>query len=268
MICGTPLRSAVLDSLDRKNGVSIARSPGSSVAESLYLAVRRAENRVYDDSEVERLPYLEDHQHAAEWKLRARSFQRIHHYFTQKGRGIVLDLGCGNGWFAGRLSDIAGLCVVGLDVNLTELEQAARLFSQESVNFVYGDVFSLGLPPASFDLITLGASVQYFPDLDELLQRLLGLLVEGGEIHVFDSPLYAESEVEAARQRSLSYYTRLGFPQMADHYFHHGLNRLESYCPDFLYRPRKRGLWERLSGTRDVPFPWIRIGKPNKRHRR
>ena len=111
-----------------------------------------------------------------------------------------------------------------------------------------------------FDTIVLASVIQYFPDLPNLLQALRGLLRPGGEIHLVDSPLYPLDAVPAARERTQAYYTSLGFPEMANHYYHHPEDALVGLPARWLYLPGN--LSARLSrwrGRDASPFPWIVI---------
>jgi ubiquinone/menaquinone biosynthesis C-methylase UbiE len=214
---------------------------------------------MYSDQEVRTLPFLRNHIHSKEWAKRSRSAKRIEDYFENKPAGKVMDLGCGNGWFTNRISINDKHAVLGLDLNISELEQAAKLFARNNVQFLYGDVFSQVLPPKSFNYVTVGAAIQYFDNLPGLLNRLIQLIVPGGEIHLFDSPFYFLSNVEDARRRSAEYYKTLGFPEMKDHYFHHVFEDLKGYYHTILYKPQSNPIHKVFLSSRDVPFPWIRI---------
>ena len=114
--------------------------------EANYIQVRKFEQRVLTDAEVSKLPVLKNNPHSKEWEKRARSAQRLSRYFSTIQEGKVLDLGCGNGWFTALLAKNQNLEVVGMDVNLTELKQAARVFQQVNLNFVCGDIFKSLFP--------------------------------------------------------------------------------------------------------------------------
>ncbi|WP_238982408.1 class I SAM-dependent methyltransferase, partial [Acinetobacter baumannii] len=71
--------------------------------------------------------------------------------------------------------------VCGIDVNRTELVQAARVFGHElRLSFVAADIQTLALPRDVFDVILLPACVQYFADPAALIVRLLAQLREDG----------------------------------------------------------------------------------------
>lgn len=174
----------------------------------------------------------------------------------------ILDLGCGNGWLANRLAENPKWKVYAVDLNQEELEQGARLFGRENLEFAYADVLQGELPENKFDVIVLAAAVQYFPDLDTLLTTLRKLLKANGEIHVFDSPFYKnEAEKTAARERTLAYYSDIGFPEMARFYHHHLWPEAQRLGAENL-----NDTWhvKLLQKTKQLaPFPWLRFQKFN-----
>jgi trans-aconitate methyltransferase len=176
----------------------------------------------------------------------------------------VLDLGCGNGWLSARIAELPDFEVLGLDVNRHELEQAARVFPHERLHFAYGDIFEDIVPEGYFDLVICNACCQFFPDLPELLRRLLSLLSPKprGKIHILDSPIYLPSNTSAARDRTAAYYQALGFPAMADSYHHHDWEDFHAFRYRVLYQPTTfiNRLGRKL-GRKKPPFPWV-VVKP------
>jgi SAM-dependent methyltransferase len=252
-----------------RNDVGILTDPGKFEAfQELYLAVREKENRLFSDEQVELLPYLNPaDSHYREWLLRADTLKRFEKYLQyHQPEGPVLDIGCGNGWFTRHLESITGQIVIGLDVNLPELEQAARVFKMKGLFFVFGDVFGDVFYPGRFKLIVLNSSVQYFQDLQGLLQRLSVLLHDEGEIHVLDSPVFQdEFKALKAKERSIAYYKKLGFPELAGSYHHHHLNELKNsdhLAAGLLFNPDSTGnKLRKLFRKNSSPFPWIRMTK-------
>ena len=170
----------------------------------LYLRLREKEGRLYSDDIVARLPLMPDgHRFAAEWRARSASASRLTRYLSSRPRPLsILDLGCGNGWLSNLLSK-AGHSVLGMDQNRHELKQAARVFTTNShLSFLEADIFSAPFIPGYFDVIVLASVLQYFQDAPGLVSMLSNYLKPQGEIHILDTPLYLDSELDAAVLRS------------------------------------------------------------------
>jgi ubiquinone/menaquinone biosynthesis C-methylase UbiE len=251
----------ILDPNTLQNGVYIL-SEIKDKFESIYLKVREKENRVYSDDELRNLPFAsESNPHKKEWDVRAKSFLRFRKYLETKNQCLnILDLGCGNGWFSGKLSNSFNIKFYCVDVNITELNQGRRVFESENLVFIYADIFSTEFPPNYFDIVILNASIQYFAEIKTLLDKLLSLIKMNGEIHIIDSPIYSDQEAMNAKQRTANYYSSLGFPEMINNYFHRSWDEISEYNFEILYNPSsaKRKL-KKIFLTNDSPFPWIRI---------
>jgi ubiquinone/menaquinone biosynthesis C-methylase UbiE len=192
--------------------------------EKRYIACRTLEKRMYSDEEVIKLPECPaTHPHYREWRMRRASAGKLCAYLATKKKPLaILEIGCGNGWMLHQLSTISRTSLTGLDINFTELQQAARIFSGcHKMRFIYGDIYSGILKDKQFDIILLAASIQYFKSLDEILELCLQHLSPGGEIHVIDTKFYHPKETAAAKQRSRDHFQSLGFPEMSRYYFHH-----------------------------------------------
>lgn len=230
----------------------------------LYLRVREKEGRLYSDSLVVHLPFVPNgHPLANEWRARSASASRLTRYLSRQPKPLsILELGCGNGWLSNLLSK-SGHDVVGVDQNLHELKQAARVFSPNSkLSFLSADIFSASFAPENFDVILLASVIQYFRDLPDLLIVLMHYLKPQGEIHIIDSPLYTDAEIKNAVHRSRQYYSSLGFPEMAGQYFHHCASDLKAFDSRWLYRPRSHIVqWRRILKSFDSPFPWLVVRK-------
>lgn len=226
----------------------------------LYLKVRLKEGRLYPDEVAERLPMLpDDHPLAQEWRVRSASCKRLVHYLARLEQPLtILDLGCGNGWLSSQLAYLPGTRVFGIDRNTFELAQAVRLFSRSNLIFLDADIFNAPFMRQFFDVIVIASVIQYFPDLLTLLRALQQLIKPGGEIHLLDSPLYKPEQLQSARQRTRLYYDSLGFPEMAEHYYHHTFNELDEFSPHWLYQSNDlEARLARFVGRAVSPFPWV-----------
>ena len=221
---------------------------------TLYLAVREKEGRVYPDELVKRLPDVPpDHPMCSEWRARSRSSHRLTAYLSQFEKGTtILELGCGNGWLSHGIAKATSAKIVGMDRDSPELRQARRVFaSQKNLGWVAADIFVSPFAYGAFDVIVIASAIQYFADLARLMETLSPLLTARGEIHILDSPLYSIDALGAARERSRSYYQKLGFPEMAANYHHHSVEALTAYRPTWLYSPPSPAPGD------DSPFPWV-----------
>ena len=232
--------------------------------ENSYIQLRRKENRVYEINEVRKLPLISKNSpYYSEWKIRQKSIQRVVDYLTEKKKGLtILEIGCGNGWLSNVVSSITDSKTIGLDVNLFELTQASQAFGEVgNLSFLHADLFDEIFVERSFDVIILAASIQYFPDLTKLFNRLFELLNNEGAIHILDSPIYKSGQLDSAKKRSVECFTSVGYPEMKDYYFHHSFDILDKYNFEIKYNPQsinnrilRKYIFRDLS-----PFPWIKI---------
>ena len=247
-----------------KKGVYYLSEYKTSEFENLYLKVRKRENRIYEDRLLKILPDINNlHPLYNEWRIRKKSLQKIEAYLKGKNKLLnIMELGCGNGWLTHHLAMIKNSHVMGIDINRPELEQAARVFNNyNNHKFFYADIFADYFELGDFDIILMASSIQYFMDIDYLMERLCYLLKDDGEIHIIDSPVYNSAEIPNVQKRTRKYYENIGFPEMTGFYFHHSIESLNKYNPVFLDNQRKKNFFTKFFKTNDSPFPWIMIKK-------
>jgi ubiquinone/menaquinone biosynthesis C-methylase UbiE len=233
---------------------------GDILFEKKYVTIRDLENRLYADDELIKLPDLPmEHPHYKEWQARKRIVGRLYRYLAARRRSLdILEVGCGNGWLARQMAEIPGAKVIGLDINFTELQQAARVFSDDpNLSFVHGDIRTGLLEGRRFDSIIFAASIEYFPSLKKIMHLCLSYLKPGGEIHLIDTRFYKPAEMERAKKATLSYYSSFGYPEMADYHYHYGLQDLKSFYYTILHNPYS--LRNRFVKNKNTSH-WICIG--------
>jgi ubiquinone/menaquinone biosynthesis C-methylase UbiE len=210
---------------------------------------------------VRELPEIDpSHIHHAEWMIRKPSLERLAAFL--RGPLLLLDVGCGNGWMSNHLTRHGS--VIGLDMNLPELEQGARVFTgNPHLAFVYGNLFEEIFPSETFAVIILAGSIQYFPDPIALLDRLTRFLKEKGEVHIIDSPFYSERTVSDARRHTRDHFRQLGVPEMR--YHHHLFADLRAFNPELLHDPETLIHRIKRRFTSLSPFPWIRLERGARR---
>jgi ubiquinone/menaquinone biosynthesis C-methylase UbiE len=245
-------------------GVECISDPAPySEKEMLYLAIRSAEERLYNDQQIKDLPRVpKTHPYAKEWAARRHSAEILDAMLGGETNSLkIMDLGCGNGWLSNRLCCGTRNTVYGVDLNMLELIQGRRVFAHNTnLSFCYANIFEPDFPLKNLDLIVVASAIQYFPDLQTLFSRLFSMLKEDGKIHIIDSPFYAAKDVSEAKERTRIYYAKLGFPEMADYYYHHTLESLSEYN----YYKLEPGFRSKISwhlGNGGSPFPYYIIKK-------
>jgi ubiquinone/menaquinone biosynthesis C-methylase UbiE len=233
-----------------------------------YVNLRQKENRIHSDEIVKSLPNFDDHHpNKKEWEMRKSTLLKLMKILPKNKPKSVLELGSGNCWLSYNLAKSLDAEICALDVNKTELQQGARVFgSQQNLSFVYADILSPVLKDMVFDAIILGASMQYFQRLENLLTSLLQHTTPSGSIYIADSPVYqSPASASAAKKRSIEYFGSQGFPEMADQYFHHTFEDLKKFSHKILYDPKSIiSLWERKVLGRSLSvFPIICIRNKN-----
>lgn len=249
--------SPAKNTLEKRNGVFVSPFALERFRhfEASYLQARSREHRLLSIEEIRKLPEVdESYMHFKEWQIRKKNIRRFLNYLEKKKQGLrILDIGCGNGFFTHLMSTHHS--VVGVDVNLTELLQAAEAFPKPGITWYCADVLEEDLPEAPFDLVVFCASFQYFDRPEALLARCRSLLKPGGEIHIIDSPFYDEAGKITAKQNSLRYYQSIRTEAMIGYYHHNTYEVLKDQAFRFKYRPGS--FISRLLRVQDSPFPWI-----------
>jgi ubiquinone/menaquinone biosynthesis C-methylase UbiE len=227
--------------------------------EKKYIQVRALESRLYTDDELIQLPDIAPaHPRFKEWQVRNLSARRLVRYISRRKANLdILEVGCGNGWLTHQLAEIPGSSVIGVDINFTELQQAARVFSNDpNLRFIHGDIRSGLLDDLCFDIIIFAATLEHFPSAKKILHLCLSHLKKGGEVHIIDTPFCKPEDVKPEERRTLAYYTSFGYPEMADYYFHHTMDDLRSFRYTVLYNPK--GFLHQFRKHKSQ-HPWIRI---------
>ena len=94
----------------------------------------------------------------------------------------VLDVGCGDGGLARRLSDRFGVTVTGIDLDHEMITRAQASTSNPSIQFVETD-FMRSHFDDQFDFIVASASLHHMP-FDQALEKMASLLRPGGVLAV------------------------------------------------------------------------------------
>lgn len=229
-------------------------TPALNEFEKVYTSVRDKEGRMLSDAEVCALPNSK--RLPKEWQKRTWTAERFRAYAQKKPFSKILEIGCGNGWFSNWLAS-EGRKVIGLDVGAIELQQAARCFQGNNVEFVCCSDWSL-LPASYFDCIVFNGSLHYFQLDAAFWQQLYRMLKPQGEIHVLDTPFYTSKKAQEAWERSANYFENLGENHAINYYHQLRFDQLPA-DHQVLYQPSR--LLNKFFSARS-PFPWIKIHAP------
>jgi len=163
-----------------------------------YALHRADEGRGYSPDTLLELPYAKAGPHAAQWRIRARTFEAfmrlLRHTSAHLGRALtVLDLGAGSGWLAYRAA-LEGHHAFALDIRADTVDGlgAARLFlrSASAMECIVAPFDAVPLPSGSIDIALFNASLHYATDLCRVLRESTRLVRPGGLIAIMDSPFY------------------------------------------------------------------------------
>jgi SAM-dependent methyltransferase len=191
-----------------------------------YAVLRAREGRGASDADRLALPYVASGPLAAQWRIRARTFERFLSAVLAPreraaGRPLaILDLGAGDGWLAARMA-VRGHRAVALDARVDDVDGlgAARGGTPREVP-AFGRVAArfeeIPLATGTFDLALFNASLHYAADLARVLAGARRVVRPGGAVAILDSPFYRTAAAGEAMLRERERTTRISFPDLAD----------------------------------------------------
>jgi ubiquinone/menaquinone biosynthesis C-methylase UbiE len=101
--------------------------------------------------------------------------------------GTLLDVGCGPGYLAGRISRrFPRVRVIGMDINRDMLCRALSNFPDRSIDFCRGDAQALPFPDNAIDFIITTGAFHHWPDGRRSLQEFHRVLIPGGQLLILD----------------------------------------------------------------------------------
>jgi ubiquinone/menaquinone biosynthesis C-methylase UbiE len=108
----------------------------------------------------------------------------------------VLDLACGIGSIAEYISDTTGAYVLGIDIAKEAIKYAQKRTWQKRtrLEFQYGDLNNLRLPPASFDTVIAIACLHFAENLGETIRQLKEVLTTDSQMGMFTFQYRSEIE--------------------------------------------------------------------------
>jgi len=138
----------------------------------------------------------------------------------------VLDLGCGSGAQTLHLAELLNGSILAVDAHPPLIERLSRQVAERGlsgrVEARVGDMATLELPPASFDLVWSEAAL-YNMGLDAALPRCAALLRPGGYL-AFTEAVWRTAHPSAEVKAAFADYPTMGrrrdvFDQLLSHFF-------------------------------------------------
>ena len=152
--------------------------------------------RYYESPEADAGEYRSESGNMSLTELFAINKQRISFIKTIQSPGMLLDVGCGRGYFLKTARD-HGFTVHGIDVSDRAIEYAQREFTLSADVQKLDDLASSG---RHFDVITLWHVLEHFTDPIASLRQVRSLLTDGG-ICVLEVPNLHSLKFMAARNK-------------------------------------------------------------------
>ncbi|WP_339108579.1 class I SAM-dependent methyltransferase [Thioclava sp. GXIMD4216] len=103
----------------------------------------------------------------------------------------VADLGCGFGWASRWFRENGAASVLGLDLSRNMIDRARADTDDAAIDYRIGDLDTLDLPQAAFDLIYSALTFHYVQDFGRLMRAIHRALSSGGDlVFTIEHPIF------------------------------------------------------------------------------
>jgi SAM-dependent methyltransferase len=128
----------------------------------------------------------------------------------------VLDVGCGDGFFAQVA--FSRILEAGIDLDESEVRRAVQSGSYRKA--IHGSVTDLPFPPKSFKTVISNCVLEHVPDIDQGLKEIARVLKPGGRLMIT-----VPSEYFSLSSFYQKWFKNFGLPNLSQSYID-GLNRI------------------------------------------
>lgn len=94
----------------------------------------------------------------------------------------AVDLGCGFGWVARWMRENGAASVLGIDLSRNMIERAKETTADPAIEYRIGDLDTLDLPAAAFDVAFSSLAFHYVADFARLVATIHRALAPGGHL--------------------------------------------------------------------------------------
>jgi len=102
---------------------------------------------------------------------------------------VILDFGCGDGFYSIKLIQEGAKKVIGIDASSTMIELAKKKYPHERVAYINADGKSLPLPDYSFDIVFANFVIQHFKESHRPIKEIHRVLKDDGYL-LLALPIY------------------------------------------------------------------------------
>ena len=95
---------------------------------------------------------------------------------------VILDIGCGAGYFAAKCVRDGAKRVIGIDISANMINEARSKYSDEGLQFIQAAFEDVELEPASVDIIVSSLAFHYMADFRALMEKISSVLRDDGEL--------------------------------------------------------------------------------------
>ncbi|MBP9759127.1 methyltransferase domain-containing protein [Candidatus Dojkabacteria bacterium] len=154
---------------------------------------------------------------------------------------IVLDAGCGNGYWTRKIAEKASH-VVGIDFTNELIEKAKTRGIPANVEFLVEDLAQIKFPDETFDTVLLNMVVLDLENLGLVMRRISEVIKNGGEVIAstihpcFENPPYTQSVIDEKGKkigRTISHYFKTGLIEDQTNRYQHWHHTLSDYINVF-----------------------------------
>jgi arsenite methyltransferase len=126
--------------------------------------------------------------YSEETENRSMGCANLEPFFEIKKGDIILDLGCGNGNQALKLSEIVGEngFIYGLDITKAMIEKAKSKNVMENIEFYLGDIHNLPFEDGMINIVLSNCVINHSSDKKKVFSEIYRILKNGGHFLIGD----------------------------------------------------------------------------------